>query len=126
MSFRSALPDDFSPLFGAEIEIFVKVKPGTQDAILRARRANPSSLPDCWRTWDFGLENGTGRIEEKDHQRKCVGGAIKAIIERELGPSHGWSCEADASLKEWGLTVPPDTRKWCTYIASLFLSHIVA
>jgi hypothetical protein len=74
----------------------------------------PHTLPPYWSTWDWTLENGQGELSRKEAQRTRVGHAIKGIIDATLGPGNGWSCESDASLKEWQLTHPPDPRKWCT------------
>ena len=74
----------------------------------------PHTLPLYWSTWDWALENGQGELARKEQQRTRVGHAIKGIIDATLGPNNGWSCESDASLKEWQLTHPPDPRKWCT------------
>ena len=79
---------------------------------------DPFNLPDYWLEWDFSLENGQGDQTRKEEQRSRVGRAIMAIIDATLGPDSGWSCEDDASLKEWQLTQPPDPRKWCTFLCS--------
>ncbi|KAH6611777.1 hypothetical protein B0J18DRAFT_375665 [Chaetomium sp. MPI-SDFR-AT-0129] len=101
-----------NPWCGAEIEIFVKLKPSVQGIIQQKLRRNPRSMAGHWRDWDFDLENGTGNLDRKEKQRRCVGKAILEILDQTLGPNHRWSCESDASLKEYTLTHPPDTRKW--------------
>lgn len=68
------------------------------------------------------LKNGTGNQDLKATQRECVGQAIEALIEGVLGPTHAWSCEADASLKEYKLTEPPEPRKWCRFIPPRLVS----
>lgn len=104
------------PLFGLEIEIFVKLRPEVERAIYTQRQQGVQLDEEYWQNWNFALSNGQGNQPLKEKQRECVGQAIEALIEAALGPSHGWSCEADASLKEWALTEPPEPRKWCMFI----------
>ncbi|KAK4136085.1 hypothetical protein BT67DRAFT_432870 [Trichocladium antarcticum] len=101
-----------NPLFGLEIEIFVKLRPEIECAIKKQRQTDIQPEEPYWRDWDLTLGNGTGKQNLKAKQRKCVGQAIEALIEGVLGPTHAWSCEADASLKEYKLTEPPEPRKW--------------
>ncbi|KAK4144861.1 putative amidoligase enzyme-domain-containing protein [Dichotomopilus funicola] len=107
-----AAPAGPKPLFGVEIEIYVKVLPSVEDRIRAKQRSNYNSLPEHWRYYDFDLKNGTGNVEGKAFQRKHVGNAIQSIIDTALGSGNGWHCEADASLKEYQLEAPPDPRKW--------------
>ncbi|KAK3299453.1 putative amidoligase enzyme-domain-containing protein [Chaetomium fimeti] len=111
-SSSSVAPPGPKPLFGLEIEIFVKLRPELERAIIQRRREGHQLDEEHWRNWDFTLSNGTGNQLQKEKQRECVGQAIEALIETALGPSHGWSCEADASLKEYKLTQPPEPLKW--------------
>ncbi len=116
-------PPKWSPLFGLEIEIFVKLRPEIEEALLAQRQRRERPDEDYWQKWDFELSNLRGNQDEKDLQRKCVGQAIEALIERVLGPTHGWKCEPDASLKEYYLTEPPHPRKWCMSMLPTSLSH---
>ncbi|EAQ86558.1 predicted protein [Chaetomium globosum CBS 148.51] len=100
------------PLFGVEIEIFVRLLPHVENAIDEASLRDPRSLPSYWRDWDPTLPNNSRDLGAKQDQRECVGAAIKAIIDAALGPRNGWKCESDASLKEYKLTEPPHLRKW--------------
>ena len=115
-SSRAAAPAGPKPLFGVEIEIYVKVHSAVEQKMWRRGIDDPFNLPEYWLEWDFSLENGQGEQERKEEQRGRVGRAIMAIIDRTLGPDSGWSCESDASLKEWQLTQPPDPRKWCRFL----------
>lgn len=113
------------PLFGVEIEIFVKLRPELERAIYTRRQRGEQLDEAYWRNWNFALSNERGNQPLKDKQRECVGQAIEALIEGALGPTHGWKCVPDASLKEWALTEPPETRKWCMFIlATSLISHI--
>ncbi|EAQ90457.1 predicted protein [Chaetomium globosum CBS 148.51] len=100
------------PLFGVEIEIFVKLRPELERAIYTRRQRGEQLDEEYWRNWNFALSNEKGNQPLKDKQRECVGQAIEALIEGALGPNHHWKCEPDASLKEWALTEPPEPRKW--------------
>lgn len=103
-----------SPYFGVEIEIFVRLLPHVEDAVIQSRYDNPRGMPRYWLDWDETLPNNDRDVHAKQAQRECVGAAIKAIIDAALGPNNGWKCESDASLKEYKLTEPPNLRKWCT------------
>lgn len=111
-----AAPAGPKPLFGVEIEIYVKVLSSVENRIREKQQRNFNSLPEHWRYYDFDLKNGTGNVEGKAFQRKHVGNAIQSIIDTALGANNGWHCEADASLKEYQLEAPPDPRKWCTFL----------
>jgi hypothetical protein len=111
------------PLFGVEIEIYVKIKPDLERRIRDRLRRDPRALPLFWHDWDWNLENGTGNVEEKAKQRDCVGKAVREIIDIALGPGHGWTCESDSSLKEWLLKEPDEVRKWCMYLRCLQVSQ---
>lgn len=109
----SPQPFEPKPIFGIEIEIFVKVKQDVRLAVLRKRgRGEPQ--PDCWKKWNFNLSN---RISWQDKrakdQRKCVQGAIEILIQQALGETTKWKAESDSSLKEDALVEPPDPTKWC-------------
>ncbi|KAK4236517.1 hypothetical protein C8A03DRAFT_16829 [Achaetomium macrosporum] len=107
-----AAPAGRRPIFGVEIEIFVRLKPSVEEWILCKRR-NGDPLPYHWRHWDNTLLNNSSDRSRKSAQRALVGSAIKELISQELGSQDlGWSCEPDASLNEEKLTVPPDPRKW--------------
>ncbi|KAK3297570.1 putative amidoligase enzyme-domain-containing protein [Chaetomium fimeti] len=100
------------PLFGVEIEVFVRLLPDVEDRIVQAGYDYPDSLPDYWLQWDENLENDSRNQRSKHDQRKRVGKAIMGIIDSALGPRNGWKCESDESLKESLLTEPHDTRRW--------------
>ena len=115
----------WKPLFGLEIEIFVKLRPELEHALRTQLSQGPQPSESYWRHWDLDLSNGRGSPEKKEMQRKCVGMAIMAQIELVLGPTHGWKCEPDASLKEYELKKPeaygpPDRGKWCMSILPTF------
>ncbi|KAK4133221.1 hypothetical protein BT67DRAFT_59864 [Trichocladium antarcticum] len=105
-----------SPLFGIEIEIFVKVKDRVQAKVLHklASRGERASVPEHWQKWDFDLSNNSKVLAKKEAQRLVVGQAIEAAIKKALGDKHGWTCEPDASLKERDLDdrKPKDGRKY--------------
>lgn len=107
------------PLFGVEIEIYVKLHKDLEEKIRERRYRDANTMPLYWLEWDFDLQNGQGNVERKAKQRECVGKAVREIIDVTLGTGHGWTCESDASLKEWALTEPPDVRKWCMYCPTL-------
>ncbi|KAH6650407.1 putative amidoligase enzyme-domain-containing protein [Chaetomium tenue] len=109
---KKALPTGPLPLFGVEIEIYVKIHKDLEEKIRDRRYRDIHSMPMYWLEWDFDLQNGQGNLEKKAKQRECVGKAVREIIDVTLGANHGWTCESDASLKEWALTEPPDVRKW--------------
>ncbi|KAH6632547.1 putative amidoligase enzyme-domain-containing protein [Chaetomium tenue] len=103
------------PLFGVEIELFVKVKPKVEVLTWKKRHANPDSVPEYWRNWDFDLKNNPPDRDAQIkviYQRREVGRAIQADIDAMLGPKNGWHCEPDPSLSERMLTLPIDPRKW--------------
>ncbi len=104
------------PIFGIEIEVFVKVKRAVEDDVIRARNRG-SQLPDFWRIWDFDLSNAEGSsratLVKQFQQRNCVKAALTSCINDALGHNSGWKVVGDASLKEHKLTVPPDARHWC-------------
>ncbi|KAK3307396.1 putative amidoligase enzyme-domain-containing protein [Chaetomium strumarium] len=105
----------YQPYFGVEIEIFVKLNKDQEDNIKDKQRRAPSTLPDHLRYWDFSLSNEANAnvADLKDMQRARVGMAVEKIIDLTLGPGHGWSCKADASLKEWTICAEaPDRKKW--------------
>ena len=112
-----AAPVGRSPLFGVEIDIYLKIKPKFEALTKEKRRTNPSSLPDYWRAWDFDLKNDDASTTACISQRKQVCKAVTAIIDGILGPNNGWKCEPDASLKDSWLMLPNEARKWCTYQA---------
>jgi hypothetical protein len=112
------------PLFSAEIEVYIKLKPSVEAALRKQKRKNPSSLPWYFRDWDFDLWNNVD-THPKAVQKRCVTTAVKAIIDSFLGDDNGWGCEADFSLKDDWLQLGPDAeaRKWCTYRVILTLSR---
>jgi hypothetical protein len=103
----------FHPLFGIEIEIFVKVKSDVQARVLR-KRAQGSQLQDHWARFDFGLRNDIDDWDTKYTQNFLVGRAIEVLLQNALGPDNGWSCVPDGSLYEDELRKPADARKYCT------------
>ncbi|KAK3290453.1 uncharacterized protein B0H64DRAFT_452460 [Chaetomium fimeti] len=102
-----------SPLFSAEIEVYIKLKPSVEAALRKKKRTNPSSLPSYFRDWDFDLWNNAD-AHPKAVQKRCVTTAVKAIIDSALGDNNGWGCEADFGLKDDWLRLGPDAeaRKW--------------
>ena len=107
------------PLFGVEIELYVKVRPRLEVLTREKQRTNPKSLPEWWQKWDFDLKNDPanrdGQRTVMFHRLDCVTKAVLADINAMLGPNNGWRCEADPSMSERKLALPPDARKWCTY-----------
>ncbi|EAQ93060.1 predicted protein [Chaetomium globosum CBS 148.51] len=69
------------PIFGVEIEIFVKVKRDVQRDVERYR----GSLPLHWREWDFNLSNRSTDNYKTGKQRICVKTALSALIKESLG-----------------------------------------
>jgi hypothetical protein len=106
-------------MFGIEIEIFVKLKASIESSI-RAKRRSREPVPKYFEDWRDDLGNDTQDIKLRIQQRICVGKCIKALIARELGANnHGWRAEIDGTLHQEELTVPPEPRKWCTYLTYL-------
>jgi hypothetical protein len=107
------------PLFGVEIEMYIKVKPRIEVLTREKQRTNPKSLPEWWRKWDFDLKNDPpdrpGEIETVFHRIDFVNSAVQVEIDTMLGPNNGWRCVFDPSLSERKLALPPDARKWCIY-----------
>lgn len=98
-----------SPVFGLEIEIFVKIKRSIQVEVQRHRQ----QLPPYWQNWDFGLSNRTEDPVKLAHQRTCVKMAILSLIDQALGEGSGWTVVSDASLKESELRAPVENNLWC-------------
>lgn len=96
------------PIFGVEIEIFVKVKRDVQRDVERYR----GSLPFHWREWDFNLSNRSTDSYKTGKQRICVKTALSALIKESLG-SNGWKCVGDASLSEYKMREAPEADLWC-------------
>ena len=107
------------PIFGVEIEIYVKLIPEFEVKAAEMRRSSPDLIPEHWRQWDFELRNNypndQTNIERALSHRWAVGKAIEECIYNMLGCGNGWRCEIEQSLMEWELRVPPDPRKWCMY-----------
>jgi hypothetical protein len=108
------------PIFGLEIEIFVKVKREVKEDVLGYRYEGLGErLPVHWQAWDFDLVNSkpnrdNGYGPRQARQRQCVKMALTALIKDALGARSGWKCVGDASLKEWRLKDAPDPKHWCT------------
>ena len=104
------------PIFGIEIEIFVKVKRAVEDDVIRARERR-ALLPGFWQQWDFDLSNAatTSRttLIKQMQQRNHVKAALTSCINDALGHNSGWKVVGDASLQEHRLSVAPDARRWC-------------
>jgi hypothetical protein len=104
------------PIFGVEIEIFVKVKPAVANDVGHYR-ASGAALPQHWRDWNFRLSNArpenVAEALAQARQRNHVKSALTALITDALGRRAGWKVVGDASLQEWKLTAPPDPRRWC-------------
>jgi len=107
------------PIFGLEIEIFVKVKPEVKSDVLGYRYDGlAGQLPAYWQAWDFDLVNDkptsrNGYGPRQAQQRQCVKMALAALIKDALGAKSGWKCVGDASLQEWQLKQAPDAEHWC-------------
>lgn len=110
------------PIFGLEIEVFVKVKPEVERDVLEYRR-DGEPLPLHWQTWDFDLSNKKPPSTEyaivQARQRARVKSALSALIQEALGRRAGWKVVGDASLQEWRLTQAPDSSRWCKSSRSL-------
>ncbi|KAK3294147.1 uncharacterized protein B0H64DRAFT_374970 [Chaetomium fimeti] len=108
-----AAPAPRLPIFGVEIEMFVKIKPRLE-VLTREKQRLKTPLPEHWNLWDFDLKNDYDEEHKIDavFQRRYVCGAAKEAIDAALGPDNGWSCEIDLSVKERLLTLPIDPRKW--------------
>ncbi|KAK3293421.1 uncharacterized protein B0H64DRAFT_444677 [Chaetomium fimeti] len=103
-----------NPWFGIEIEIFVKVRDSVKKNIEEKLR-NGKKVASHWEKWQWDLSNAEGNRDHRDKkekQREYVGQAIMEILDKTLDRKHGWTCTADASLKEYKLELPPDPRKW--------------
>ncbi|KAH6853988.1 hypothetical protein B0I37DRAFT_335630 [Chaetomium sp. MPI-CAGE-AT-0009] len=96
------------PIFGIEIEIFVKVKREVQRDVERYR----GTLPLHWREWDFDLSNRSSDSYKLAKQRVCVKTALSALIKESLGNNHGWKCVGDASLQEYKMREAPEPDLW--------------
>ncbi|KAK3298768.1 uncharacterized protein B0H64DRAFT_318436 [Chaetomium fimeti] len=111
-----AAPAPRLPIFGVEIELYVKVKPHIEASIREKRRTNPKSLPEWWQKWDFDLLNDPPTVEGQKQvvwQRLLgVSPAVQADIDAMLGPGNGWNCVSDPSMVERKLALPPNARKW--------------
>ncbi len=111
------------PIFGIEIEIFVKVKRNVEYDVLEYR-AQRARLPAHWQQWDFDLSNAQAQsiqqMTKQAIQRNYVKAALSALISQSLGNNSGWKVVSDASLTEWKLSVPPDARRWCQSPPSQF------
>ena len=110
------------PIFGLEIEVFVKVKPEVERDVLEYQYSGVQ-LPPYWQTWDFDLTNSKppdkNYASRQAQQRTCVKMALSALITGALGSSSGWKCVGDASLQEWRLKQPPQSDRWCKSLVSL-------
>jgi hypothetical protein len=104
-----------SPVFSAEIEVYIKIKPSVEASLREKKRANPSSLPHYWRGWNLDLKNDVEAEVKSEHQRQ-VARAVKATIDGVLGEDNGWTCASDRTLREEWLQLGPgsEPRKWCT------------
>ncbi|KAK3300597.1 uncharacterized protein B0H64DRAFT_448907 [Chaetomium fimeti] len=93
------------PIFGVEIEIFVKVK----KAVQRDVEAYRSSLPAHWRQWDFDLSNRSSSLTRVGAQRVLKESQLSVAPEADL-----W----------WGVEIisPPMSvaRRWQSEIREVF------
>ena len=110
-----------SPLFGVEIEVYIKVKPSFEAFTRQRRSTAPDTLPDYWKDWDFDLANNSTQGKAKLKQRAQISRAVVATIEHALGPDNGWRCDHDETLKAELIKGQDNPRKWCTYRSSLML-----
>lgn len=106
------------PIFGIEIEIFVKVKRDVERDV-QNYRSRGSPLPTHWQEWSFSLTNdqptSTDTMNRQQRQRACVKLALTSLINDALGRNHGWKCVGDASLSEWKLKEAPESDLWCKF-----------
>lgn len=109
-----------SPLFSAEIEVYIKLKPDVEDTLREKKRTRLSSLLPCWQGWDLDLKNDVQGRAKSTQQRHIIR-AVKATIDGVLGDDNGWACELDGSLKDEELQLGPgaESRKWCMYMVIL-------
>jgi hypothetical protein len=104
-------PRQYLPLFGVEIEIFVKVKSSVERDVKVVRGSIGSDLPTYWKNWDFSLSNrSTGAAVTAQRQR--VKDALMAAIKSKFNRDVKWKVVSDASLKEADLTLPPDGAEY--------------
>lgn len=87
------------PIFSAEIEVYIKLKPGVEAALREKKRTDPLSLPQYWRDWDLDCKNDAD-VRVKAVQQRHVTRAVKAIIDGVLGDDNGWACEVDPTLRD--------------------------
>src|SRR5689334_3347141 len=102
-----------NPYFGIEIEIFLRVKTGTQSSIrdLQRRRAK---LPSYWQEWDFDLNNDDNDKEKKKAQRQRVCQAVIDILNKEFASKkHNWVCKEDGTLHEDRVEARTNRTKYC-------------
>ncbi|KAK4141457.1 putative amidoligase enzyme-domain-containing protein [Dichotomopilus funicola] len=109
---RAAAPAGPKPLFGVEIEVYVRLLPAAEARVDRMGNEDAFNTPDYWLDWDTTFDNDTRDHRRLEAQRFRTCKAIKGIIDATLGPRNGWKCESDASLREWELRDPPHARKW--------------
>ncbi len=100
------------PVFGIEIEIFVKLKRKVASDLLSRRRSR-RGIPAHWQGWEFFLSNRSTNEDRIRKQRSRVRAVIEHLFKEALGQSSGWKATTDASLKESDLTVPPESSRWC-------------
>ncbi|KAK4142676.1 uncharacterized protein C8A04DRAFT_38065 [Dichotomopilus funicola] len=106
------------PIFGIEIEIFVKVKRDVERDV-QAHRSRGSSLPTHWQEWSFSLTNdrpnSSDTFNRQARQRACVKLALTSLINDALGRNHGW---------KWGIEIisPPMSiaKRWQSEIREVF------
>ncbi len=109
---QQTLPFRPLPVFGIEIEIFVKLK-RTVTSDLLSRMNSRGGIPAHWLGWEFNLSNRSTDEDRIRKQRSRVGAVIERLINEALGQSSGWKATTDASLRESDLTVPPESTSWC-------------
>ncbi|KAK3306800.1 uncharacterized protein B0T15DRAFT_395695 [Chaetomium strumarium] len=105
-------PESPVPMFGIEIEIFVKLKPDVEQMV-RSKQYNGEYLPAYFQRWRLDLLNDSRDKDKMNEQRSCAAYCIEALIAQEFGDRVvRWNCELDESLVESELKEPRDPRKW--------------
>jgi hypothetical protein len=98
------------------MQVYVRLKPSVEAAIMEAKRTNPTSMPQHWRSWDLSARNDDD-VQQKAVQQSHVIDAVKATIDGALGPDNGWTCVVNTSLRDDWLRLGPEPlgRKWCKH-----------
>ncbi|KAH6838343.1 hypothetical protein B0I37DRAFT_440011 [Chaetomium sp. MPI-CAGE-AT-0009] len=116
------------PIFSAEIEVYIKIKPNVE-ASLREKQRAQASIPDYWRGWDLDLSNDVEPRAKSEHRRQ-VTRAVKGTIDSVLGEDNGWDSQwfqlgpGTEPRKWWGIEIvtPPMSvsKQWQLEINMVF------